>query len=225
MTDFERKGEEALERARRLLAKAKGPDADFSELDDPDLPEELDEASEVEDEERHDDGDEDVKMHRYRDEREEDEEDDEEEEPEEEEDFPDTDEDEKPVAKAVDALPILAAIEERLRRLEGLERRVARMERRNAALAKALGEMVAGVRTLAKGYASLLEAPRRPKAHTAVVPTGRRTNPSEVFAKALTLVRDPVRAGILEHYANRGDLDGLLAQLTPEERAKVLGGE
>ncbi|MBW6396000.1 hypothetical protein KZX47_12685 [Thermus sp. SYSU G05001] len=224
MTDFERKGEEALERARRLLAKAKGPDADFSELDDPDLPEELDEASEVEDEERHDDGDEDVKMQRYRDERGEDEEE-EEEEPEEEEDFPDTDEDEKPVAKAVDALPILAAIEERLRRLEALERRVSRMERRNAALAKALGEMVTGVRTLAKGYASLLEAPRRPKAHTAVVPTGRKANPSEVFAKALAVVKDPVRAGILEHYANRGDLDGLLAQLTAEERAKVLGGE
>lgn len=212
MTEMEKLGEEALQRAKALLAKAKALsrddlEEDFEDLDHPDLPEDLDEASEVDEEERDDDADEDVAMHRYKDRggEEEDEEDGE-------------DEEDKPVAKAVDALPILAAIEKRLRVLEAQERRLRR-------LVKAMDALLEGVGVLAKGYATLANTPKRPKSH-AVVPTGRKgLTPGEALAKALSVVKDPIRVGILEHYANRGDVDGLLAQLTPEERAKVFGGE
>lgn len=211
MTEMEKLGEEALQRAKSLLAKAKALsrddlEEDFEDLDHPDLPEDLDEASEVDEEERDDDADEDVVMHRYKDE--EDEEDDDEEE----------DEEDKPVAKAVDALPILAAIEKRLRVLEAQERRMRQ-------LVKAMDALLDGVGVLAKGYATLANTPKRPKSH-AVVPTGRKNlTPGEALAKALSVVKDPIRVGILEHYANRGDVDGILAQLTPEERARLFGGE
>jgi len=210
MTDFERAGEEALERAKALLAKARGLDADFEDLDEPELPEELDATDDIEDEEdraaQHDEKLE-ARTHEDSDEDEEDEEDEEGE--------------EKPrrMYKAVDAVPILAAIEERLRRVEALEKRL-------RVMVKALEALTSGVKTLAKGYATLAEAPRRPKAYgTAVVPTKAQLKPSEVFAKALGMVKDPMRVAILEHFVNRNDLEGLLANLTPEERARILGGE
>lgn len=217
MTELERLGEEALERGQRLLAKAKSAlkdlDKDFEDLEDPDLPEDLEEPSEVDEEERDDEDDEDVKMHRYEDQGGD-------------EDEEEEDEEEKPVAKAVDALPILAAIEKRLRALEAQEKRLQAQEKRLQALVKAVGSLVQGVEVLAKGYASLANTPKRPKAHQVVVPTGRKeVRPGEVLAKALQVVKDPIRVGIMEHYANRGDLEGLLSQLSPEERAKILGGE
>jgi hypothetical protein len=207
MTDLERMGEEALERAKALLAKAKGPDADFEDYEEPELPEELDAADDLEDEEeRAADHDEEGKARTPSDADEEDEEEGDEEEG-------------KPVAKAVDAVPILAAIEERLRRVEALEKRLAYM-------VKALEALTAATKAVAKGYAALAETPVKPKAHRAVVPTGaRQPNPGELFSKALGVVKDPLRVAILEHFVNRGDVEGLLANLTPEERAKVLGGE
>lgn len=211
MTEVEKLGQEALERARNLLAKAQGTKAkdleeDFEDLDHPDLPEDLEEASEVDEEERDDQDDEDVAMHRYQGEEDEEEEDEE-------------DEGDRPVAKAVDALPLLAAIEKRLRLLEAQEKRL-------RALVKAVGALVEGLEVVAKGYSTLANTPRRPKSHSAVVPTaGRDLPPAEILAKALSVVRDPVRVGILEHYVNRGDVEGALAQLTPEERALVLGGK
>jgi hypothetical protein len=207
MTDLERMGEEALERAKALLAKAKGPDADFEDYDEPELPEELDATDDMEDEEeRAADHDEEGKARTPSDADDEDEEDEEEEEG-------------KPVAKAVDAVPILAAIEERLRRVEALEKRLAYM-------VKALEALTTATKAMAKGYAALAETPVKPKAHRAVVPTRvRQPNPGELFSKALGVVKDPMRVAILEHFVNRGDVEGLLANLTPEERAKVLGGE
>ncbi len=207
MTDLERMGEEALERAKALLAKAKGPDADFEDYDEPELPEELDTTDDLEDEEeRAADHDEEGKVRTPSDADDEDEEDEDEEEG-------------KPMAKAVDAVPILAAIEERLRRVEALEKRLAYM-------VKALEALTAATKAMAKGYAALAETPVKPKAHRAVVPTGaRQPNPGELFSKALGVVKDPMRVAILEHFVNRGDVEGLLANLTPEERAKVLGGE
>jgi len=207
MTDLERMGEEALERAKALLAKAKGPDADFEDYEEPELPEELDATDDLEDEEeRAADHDEEGKARKPSDADDEDEDDDEEEEG-------------KPVAKAVDAVPILAAIEERLRRVEALEKRLAYM-------VKALEALTTATKAVAKGYAALAETPVKPKAHRAVVPTGaRRPSAGELFAKALGVVKDPMRVAILEHFVNRGDVEGLLANLTPEERARVLGGE
>ena len=209
MTDLERMGEEALERAKALLAKAKGPDADFEDYEEPELPEELDATDDVEDEEeRAADHDEEGKARTPSDTDDKDEEDDDEDE-----------EEGKPVAKAVDAVPILAAIEERLRRVEALEKRLAYM-------VKALEALTTATKAVAKGYATLAETPVKPKAHRAVVPTGaRQPNPGELFSKALGVVKDPMRVAILEHFVNRGDVEGLLANLTPEERAKVLGGE
>ena len=52
-----------------------------------------------------------------------------------------------------------------------------------------------------------------------------RPSLSEVMAKAAGVVKDPYRMAILEHYANRGDLEAVLANLLPEERAKIVGGE
>jgi NADH dehydrogenase/NADH:ubiquinone oxidoreductase subunit G len=207
MTDLERMGEEALERAKALLAKAKGPDADFEDYEEPELPEELDATDDVEDEEeRAADHDEEGKARTPSDADEEDEEDEGEEEG-------------KPVAKAVDAVPILAAIEKRLRQVEALEKRLAYM-------VKALEALTAATKAVAKGYAALAETPVKPKAHRAVVPTReRQPNPGELFSKALGVVKDPMRVAILEHFVNRGDVEGFLANLTPEERAKVLGGE
>jgi len=211
MTDLEKMGEEALERAKALLAKAKGPDADFEDYDEPELPEELDATDDLEDdEERAADHDEEGKVRTPSDADDEDEDD---------EDEDDDEEEGKSVAKAVDAVPILAAIEERLRRVEALEKRLTYM-------VKALEALTAATKAMAKGYAALAETPVKPKAHRAVVPTGaRRPNPGELFSKALGVVKDPMRVAILEHFANRGDVEGLLANLTPEERAKVLGGE
>jgi hypothetical protein len=208
MTDLEKMGEEALERAKALLAKAKGPDADFEDYDEPELPEELDATDDLEDEEeRAADHDEEGKVRKPLDTDDEDEEDEEDE------------EEDKPVAKAVDAVPILAAIEERLRRVEALEKRLTYM-------VKALEALTTATKAMAKGYAALAETPVKPKAHRAVVPTGaRQPNPGELFSKALGVVKDPLRVAILEHFVNRGDVEGLLANLTPEERAKVLGGE
>jgi Mg2+ and Co2+ transporter CorA len=211
MTDLERMGEEALERAKALLAKAKGPDVDFEDYEEPELPEELDATDDLEDEEeRAADHDEEGKARTPSDADGKDEEDGEDK----------GDEEEgKPVAKAVDAVPILAAIEERLRRVEALEKRLAYM-------VKALEALTAATKAVAKGYAALAETPVKPKAHRAVVPTGaQRHSPSELFSKALGVVKDPLRVAILEHFVNRGDVEGLLANLTPEERAKVLGGE
>ena len=207
MTDLERMGEEALERAKALLAKAKGPDADFEDYDEPELPEELDATDDLEDEEeRAADHDEEGKVRKPSDADDEDEDDEDEEEG-------------KPVAKAVDAVPILAAIEERLRRVEALEKRLAYM-------VKALEALTAATKAVAKGYAALAETPVKPKAHRAVVPTGaRQPSASELFSKALGVVKDPMRVAILEHFVNRGDVEGLLANLTPEERARILGGE
>jgi hypothetical protein len=211
MTDLERMGEEALERAKALLAKAKGPDADFEDYEEPELPEELDATDDLEDEEeRAADHDEEGKARTPSD-ADEDEDD--------EEDKEDDEEEGKPVAKAVDAVPILAAIEERLRRVEALEKRLTYM-------VKALEALTTATKAVAKGYAALAETPVKPKAHRAVVPTGaRQPNPGELFSKALGVVKDPLRVAILEHFVNRGDVEGLLANLTPEERAKVLGGE
>lgn len=208
MTDFERLGEEALARARRLLAKARGPEAgdDPDELDD--LPRALDEEEEDQDEEGQVPAPE-PEGPVVDEEDEEDEED---------------GEGEGQVVKGLDATPILAAIERRLRRLEAQERRLRALERQGRALVKALDAAFQGLQAMAKAQGQLLQTPRRPKAH-AVVPTAPRPLvPSEVLAKALSVVRDPVRVGILEHYANRGDLEGMLAQLTPEERARILGG-
>jgi hypothetical protein len=207
MTDLEKMGEEALERAKALLAKAKGPDADFEDYDEPELPEELDATDDLEDEEeRAADHDEEGKARKPSDADDEDEEDEDEEE-------------DKPVAKAVDAVPILAAIEERLRRVEALEKRLTYM-------VKALEALTTATKAMAKGYAALAETPVKPKAHRAVVPTGaRQPSAGELFSKALGVVKDPLRVAILEHFVNRGDVEGLLANLTPEERAKVLGGE
>jgi hypothetical protein len=207
MTDLERMGEEALERAKALLAKAKGPDADFEDYEEPELPEELDATDDLEDEEeRAADHDEEGKARKPSDADKEDEEEEDEEEG-------------KPVAKAVDAVPILAAIEERLRRVEALEKRLTYM-------VKALEALTTATKAMAKGYAALAETPVKPKAHRAVVPTGaRQPNPGELFSKALGVVKDPMRVAILEHFVNRGDVEGLLANLTPEERAKILGGE
>jgi hypothetical protein len=207
MTDLERMGEEALERAKALLAKAKGADADFEDYDEPELPEELDATDDLEDEEeRAADHDEEGKARTPSDADDEDEEDEDEEEG-------------KPVAKAVDAVPILAAIEERLRRVEALEKRLTYM-------VKALEALTTATKAMAKGYAALAETPVKPKAHRAVVPTRvQQPNPGELFSKALGVVKDPMRVAILEHFVNRGDVEGLLANLTPEERAKVLGGE
>jgi hypothetical protein len=210
MTDLERMGEEALERAKALLAKAKGPDADFEDYDEPELPEELDATDDLEDEEeRAAEHDEEGEARTPSDADEEDEEDE-----------GDEDEEEgKPVAKAVDAVPILAAIEERLRRVEALEKRLTYM-------VKALEALTSATKAMAKGYSALAETPVKPKAHRAVVPTGvRQPNPGELFSKALGVVKDPMRVAILEHFVNRGDVEGFLANLTPEERAKVLGGE
>ena len=217
MTDFERAGEEALERAQALLAKAKSMDADFEGLDEPELPEELDETDDLEDdEERAAQHDERLRAKGQDDE----EEDDEDEEEDEEEGAP------RPVAKAVDALPLLAAIEERLRRVEALEKRLVEQERRLGLLVKGLEALTSGVKTLAKGYAVLAETPRKPKVHRVAVPTQvPRPSLSEVMAKAAGVVKDPYRMAILEHYANRGDLEGVLANLLPEERAKIVGGE
>jgi len=216
MTDFEKAGEEALERAQALLAKAqaKSMDDDFEDLDEPELPEELDETDDLEDEEeRAAQHDEELKAKGQEDEEEEDEEDEE-------------DEGDRPVAKAVDALPLLAAIEERLRRVEALEKRLAEQERRLGLLVKGLEALTSGVKTLAKGYAVLAETPRKPKAHRVAVPTQvPRPSLSEIMAKAAGVVKDPYRMAILEHYANRGDLEGVLANLLPEERAKIVGGE
>jgi len=210
MTDLERMGEEALERAKALLAKAKGPDADFEDYEEPELPEELDATDDLEDEEeRAADHDEEGKARTPSDADGEDEEDEEDE----------GEGEGKPVAKAVDAVPILAAIEQRLRRVEALEKRLAYM-------VKALEALTTATKAVAKGYAALAETPVKPKAHRAVVPTGaRQPNPGELFSKALGVVKDPLRVAILEHFVNRGDVEGLLANLTPEERAKVLGGE
>jgi hypothetical protein len=215
MTDLERMGEEALERAKALLAKAKGPDADFEDYDEPELPDELDATDDVDDEEeRAAEHDEEGKVRKPSDADEEDEED-------EDEDEDDEDEEEgKPVAKAVDAVPILAAIEERLQRVEALEKRLTYM-------VKALEALTNATKAMAKGYSTLAETPVKPKAHrAAVVPTGvKQPNPGELFSKALGVVKDPMRVAILEHFVNRADVEGLLANLTPEERAKVLGGE
>jgi hypothetical protein len=209
MTDLERMGEEALERAKALLAKAKGPDADFEDYEEPELPEELDATDDLEDEEeRAADHDEEGKARTPSDADGGDEEDEE-----------DDEEEGEPVAKAVDAVPILAAIEKRLRRVEALEKRLAYM-------VKALEALTTATKAVAKGYAALAETPVKPKAHRAVVPTGaRQPNPGELFSKALGVVKDPLRVAILEHFVNRGDVEGLLANLMPEERAKVLGGE
>jgi hypothetical protein len=216
MTDLEKMGEEALERAKALLTKAKGPDVDFEGYDEPELPEELDATDDFEDEEeRAADHDEEGKVRKSSDahhgEHDEDEE--------EEEEGDEAEHMAKPMVKAVDAVPILAAIEKRLRRVEALEKRLAYM-------VKALEALTTATKAMAKGYAALAEIPVKPKAHRAVVPTGaRQPSAGELFSKALSVVKDPMRVAILEHFVNRGDVEGLLANLTPEERAKVLGGE
>ena len=213
MTDLERVGEEALERAKALLAKAKGPDADFEGYDEPELPEDLDATDDFEDEEeRAADHDEEGKVRKPSDVQGEHDEEDEEKDDE-------AEHMAKPMVKAVDAVPILAAIEKRLRRVEALEKRLVYM-------VKALEALTTATKAMAKGYAALAETPVKPKAHRAVVPTGtRQPSPGELFSKALGVVKDPMRVAILEHFVNRGDVEGLLANLTPEERAKVLGGE
>lgn len=210
-TELEKRGKEALERARDLLAKAKDPvdpDEDFEDYDEPDLPEELEETHDVDEEDRDDEG---------------------ELEPVLDDEGGDEDEDEedevkaKPVAKAVDATPILAAIEKRLRSQEGL---LEALQKEVQVLRKALGYTVQGLEGMAKAYGDVMNTPRKPKAHSAVVPTAAPAlDAKQILAKAVGVVKDPYRIALMEHYANAGDVERVIAHLLPDERIKVLGGE
>ena len=125
--------------------------------------------------------------------------------------------DEADAVLTVDALPILKALDERLDRIEA-------MSRAQLHIAKA---QQAAVEHFSKAQDAIAGLPRKPKSTTVTVPTG--TPPSKapdinaLFAKAGEVVSDPRQFGLVEHFFNRKDRDGLLASLTPEQRGKVLG--
>lgn len=251
------KGEEALERAAALLAKAKGSlehdlDADFAEYDR--IRQASDEAAEAalededDEEEVEDAGEAAASMPPARptgktptqalrkpgvvqDE----------DAPTREPDLTDADAEapEEVMAKAdelepVDAGPILQALDNKLTQLQALDKKL------DAVLAKAASvELLAGVMrqlydalnaqqeglaTLAKAQSALADLPRVPKSQPrhVNVPTGAPQRPiGDLFAKACDLA-DAVQVGVLTHYYHRGDVDGLLSALTPEQRAQVL---
>jgi len=215
MNDLEKRGIEALERARDLLAKAKDPvdpDEDFEEYDEPDLPEELEKTHDVDEEDRDDEGELEPVLDDGEDDEDEDEEDEVKAKPM-----------AKAVAKAVDATPILAAIEKRLRSQEAL---LEALQKEVQVLRKALGYTVQGLEGMVKAYGDVMNAPRKPKAHSAVVPTAAPAlDAKQILAKAVGVVKDPYRIALMEHYANAGDVERVIAHLLPDERAKVLGGE
>lgn len=125
--------------------------------------------------------------------------------------------DEADAVLTVDALPILKALDERLDRLEA-------MVRADVNIAKA---QQAALQHFAKAQDAMAGLPRKPKSTTVTVPTGappsKAPDINALFAKAAEVVDDPRQFGLVEHFFNRKDRDGLLASLTPEQRGKVLG--
>jgi len=235
MADHEKllqEGEAALERAAELLAKAadpeldpatadEDPDKDFDGLDNPEPVEGDGNAGEQPDE----DGDDDCP------EGEDCEKDEEGDEPAgetTEESVPEEGEDE-PMAKAadgfVDATPLLEAIDAKLGQLAELTKRVQALEAHNNALVKALVAQNEGLGALVKAHGVLADdTPRRPKSRQVSVPTSApKLDRETVMAKAAEIVDDPVRMGMIEHYYNIGNIEGMLQHLTAEERAKLAG--
>jgi hypothetical protein len=223
-------GEEALQNAAELIAKAAEADldADFDEYDE--AADASADAEATEDEGMAEEGaapplDEDrmdASLEGAGEDDEDDEDDDDDDEDDEDEEMP---VDDMPMAKAdeadavltVDALPILKALDERLDRLEA-------MVRADVNIAKA---QQAALQHFAKAQDAIAGLPRKPKSATVNVPTAappaKAPDINALFTKAAEVVDDPRQFGLVEHFFNRKDRDGLLASLTPEQRGRVLG--
>jgi hypothetical protein len=222
-------GEEALQNAAELIAKAAEADldADFDEYDE--AADASADAEATEDEGMAEEGaapplDEDrmdASLEGAGEDDEDDDEDDDDEDDEDEEmpvdDMPMAKADEADAVLTVDALPILKALDERLDRLEA-------MVRADVNIAKA---QQAALQHFAKAQDAIAGLPRKPKSATVNVPTAappaKAPDINALFAKAAEVVDDPRQFGLVEHFFNRKDRDGLLASLTPEQRGRVLG--
>ena len=223
-------GEEALENAAELIAKAAQADdldADFGEYDEAAAASAEDED---EDEDEEEEGaeesvpaetgappplDED-RMSLSEDLEDEDAEEEDEEEPMPEREGVIAKADEVEATMTVDALPILKALDERLERFEAKFAAMVGIAKAHQAV---LGHF-------AKAQDALAGAPRKPKSATVSVPSGKKPNDdpdiNSLYAKAAEVVDDPHRFGIVEHHYNRKDTEGMLAAMTAEQRAKVL---
>jgi hypothetical protein len=221
-------GEEALQNAAELIAKAAEADldADFDEYDE--AADASADAEATEDEGMAEEGaapplDEDrmdASLEGAGEDDEDDEDDDDEDDEDEEmpvDDMPMAKADEADAVLTVDALPILKALDERLDRLEA-------MVRADVNIAKA---QQAALQHFAKAQDAIAGLPRKPKSATVNVPTAappaKAPDINALFAKAAEVVDDPRQFGLVEHFFNRKDRDGLLASLTPEQRGRVLG--
>lgn len=222
------KGEEALANAAELIAKAADADldADFGDYDkaaaasaEPDEDEEgapddaTDAALEGDDLEGEPDEDDD--------------EDDEEGEG----DEPAAEGDGMPFAKAdepgaevtVDALPLLQSIDAHF---AAFREHLATIHAQNRALLSIAKAQQASIGHFAKAQDAISGLPRTPKSQQRVnVATAAPTPARDIntlFAKASEHVSDPARFGMVEHYYNRKDAEGMIGSLLPDERAKVL---
>lgn len=211
-------GEDALERAAQLLAKAQDgadPDEDFAGYDNPEPHEDEEDADDAQADEQAqgEDG------------QDEDQGEDEEEQP-------------KTIAKAgefVDATPILEALDGKLAAIESASASLDSKLSRLATLAKAIDAKVenflqvakaqqVSLEHFAKGAGFIAEQPRRPKSQRVSVSTQTRLPDARTFmAKAMDVVAEADRIGVIEHYVNRGQLEQAAALLSPEELNKIIG--
>lgn len=236
--DLLAKGEDALQAAQDLLAKAQGGgleddlEDDFAEYDDTVAPEEEAPEATPSDAPPTDNAPDAPPV------------DDEEDEEEDADDIEEDEEEPAPLTKAqsaepIDATPLLEEIDRKLAVAAKLEETLSQILAKAEAVAdysQNYGQKLdsflgiakaqqASLEHFAKAQSSMAGLPRIPKAQRQVkVPTQTKQTAKpigELFAKAYE-VADAVQVGKLEHYFNRGDADGLIATLTPQQRAQVL---
>lgn len=136
-------------------------------------------------------------------------------------------------AEVVDATPYLAALHESITVLaKAVDSLTARVERAEAKRDLIDQNVVAGLKAqqdslavMAKAQGALAGTPLRPKSQggSVTVPTSQpqaQLDAATVFAKAFDVV-DANKVGVLEHHKNRGDVDAMLAALTPDQRARA----
>jgi hypothetical protein len=137
-----------------------------------------------------------------------------------------------------DATPILREINEKLTALDERLAKAAQVEERLGQVEQRLTEKLdsfltiasaqqEGIETFGKAYQALMNLPARPKSQQrVVVPTGQDApggDLKELFRKADAIVTDAIQMGKVEHYFNRGDREGMLNELNPDQRRKVTG--
>jgi len=217
-------GEEALANAADLIAKAADGDldADFGDYDKAAAASA--EPDEDEDEEGGDATDEalegdDIEAAMGDDEDDEDEDEDE---------APEGAGGDMPFAKAdevvVDALPLLQSIDAHF---AALREELTTLRTQNRAMLSIAKAQQAAIGHFAKANDAISGMPTTPKSQrpvkvTTAAPAAPARDLNTLFVKASEIVSDPGRFGVIEHYYNRKDAEGMIGALLPDERERVL---